>query len=100
MDIPTNRLPIPYSVVKHILLSLFSISPSHTRSADNAIKEMNRHEKEVLRAYERAVKYASHTESKTRIIITGDRATGEEHRSFFRFIGLTLLSLAYACVTL
>ncbi len=37
---------------------------------------MNRREKELIRAYIRALKYASHTESKARIVLTGARGTG------------------------
>ena len=45
--------------------------------ADQATREMNRKEKEIIRAYHRAVRYASHLESRVRIVLVGDTGTGE-----------------------
>ena len=38
---------------------------------------MNRKEKSVIRAYLRAVRHASHPESRMRIVLVGDSGTGE-----------------------
>ena len=45
--------------------------------ADQATSEMNRKEKDIIRAYLRAVQYASHLESRVRIVLVGDTGTGE-----------------------
>ncbi len=37
---------------------------------------MNRKEKDIIRAYMKAVKQASHLESRVRIMLVGDRGTG------------------------
>ena len=44
--------------------------------ADRAIREMNRKEKDIVRAYFRAVKYASQIESRVRIMLIGDEESG------------------------
>ena len=38
---------------------------------------MNRKEKDIIRAYLRAIRYASHLESRIRIVLVGDTGTGE-----------------------
>ena len=45
--------------------------------ADQATSEMNRKEKDIIRAYLRAIRYASHLESRIRIVLVGDTGTGE-----------------------
>ena len=50
-------------------------------AADRAIREMNRKEKAVVRAYLRAVKYASQQESRVRIMLVGDCGSGESTAS-------------------
>ena len=50
---------------------------SFALAADQAISEMNRKEKDIIRAYRRAVRYASHLESRVRIMLVGDTGTGE-----------------------
>ena len=47
--------------------------------ADRAIREMNRKEKDIVRAYFRAVKYASQIESRVRIMLIGDEDSGNLH---------------------
>ena len=42
---------------------------------------MNRKEKDIVRAYFRAVKYASQIESRVRIMLIGDEDSGNTHRS-------------------
>lgn len=37
---------------------------------------MNQKEKEIIRAYRRAIRYASHLESRVRIVFVGDVGTG------------------------
>ena len=44
--------------------------------ADKAIREMNRKEKEIIRGYLNAVKYASQLESRVRIMLVGDTGSG------------------------
>ena len=46
-------------------------------AAEQATSEMNRKEKDIIRAYLRAVRYASHLESRVRIVLVGDTGTGE-----------------------
>lgn len=46
--------------------------------ADQATSEMNRKEKDIISAYLRAVCYASHLESRVRIVLVGDTGTGAE----------------------
>ena len=50
---------------------------THTYTADRAIREMNRKEKDVIRAFFRATKHAGHIESRVRLVISGDRGTGK-----------------------
>ena len=45
-------------------------------TADRAMREMNRKEKEIIKAYLMAVKYASQLESRVRIMLIGDRGSG------------------------
>ena len=63
-----------YTIVKHMH------THTHTlylpRLADRAIREMNRKEKDIVRAYFRAVKYASQIESRVRIMLIGDEESG------------------------
>lgn len=47
-------------------------------TADRAVREMNQKEKDIIRAYLKAVKYAHHLESRVRIMLIGDRDTGEQ----------------------
>ena len=46
-------------------------------AADQAISEMNRKEKDIIRAYLKALRYASHLESRVRIVLVGDTGTGK-----------------------
>ena len=50
---------------------------THIYTADRAIREMNRKEKDVIRAFFRATKHAGHIESRVRLVISGDRGTGK-----------------------
>ena len=61
------KLPLHYH--------FFSLHTS-TRTADRAIREMNRKEKDIVRAYIKAVKYASQIESRVRIMLIGDEESG------------------------
>lgn len=45
-------------------------------AADRAMREMNRKEKEIIKAYLKAVKYASQLESRVRIMLIGDGGSG------------------------
>ena len=45
-------------------------------TADRAMREMNRKEKEIIKAYLMAVKYASQLESRVRIMLIGDEGSG------------------------
>ena len=45
--------------------------------ADQAIRAMNRKEKDIVRAYYRALKYATHKEFRTRVFLIGDCGTGQ-----------------------
>ena len=44
--------------------------------AEKAILEMNRKEKDIVRGYLSAVKYASQLESRVRIMLIGDTGSG------------------------
>ena len=55
---------------------LHALTFSHLHTADRAIREMNRKEKDIVRAYFRAVKYASQIESRVRIMLIGDEESG------------------------
>ena len=57
----------PYGLYGHNSLS----------AADAATSEMNGKEKAIIRAYLRAVRYATHLESRVRIVLVGDSGTGE-----------------------
>ena len=46
--------------------------------ADKAIREMNRIEKNIVRGYLNAVKYASLLESRVRIVLVGDTGSGQQ----------------------
>lgn len=46
--------------------------------ADKAIREMNRKEKNIVRGYLNAVKFASQLESRVRIMLVGDTGSGEQ----------------------
>ena len=50
-----------------------------TCAADRAIREMNRKEKDIVRAYFKAVKYASQIESRVRIMLIGDEDSGNSN---------------------
>ena len=68
---PPARI-LPHPVILH------THTHTHTSSflADRAIREMNRKEKDIVRAYFRAVKYASQIESRVRIMLIGDEESG------------------------
>jgi len=53
-----------------------SDSPYMHFAADRAMREMNRKEKEIIKAYLKAVKYASQLESRVRIMLIGDGGSG------------------------
>ena len=63
--------------MKYTQVHTLAYMHAHTHTADRAICEMNRKEKEIIRAYLRAVKYASQLESRVRIMVIGDTETGE-----------------------
>ena len=63
-------------VYMKILTSLRSLIIVFVCVADRAIREMNRKEKDIVRAFFRAVKYASQIESRVRIMLIGDEETG------------------------
>ena len=64
-------LPQPYHYVNPAAHPYFS----HF-TADRAMREMNRKEKEIIKAYLKAVKYASQLESRVRIMLIGDGGSG------------------------
>lgn len=46
---------------------------------------MNQKEKDIIRAYLRAIRYASHLESRIRIVLLGDTGTGEPTITIIQF---------------
>ena len=69
-----NTYPQPDNV-----WGLLRFTPHYTYmyfAADRAMREMNRKEKEIIKAYLKAVKYASQLESRVRIMLIGDGGSG------------------------
>ena len=72
-------IAIPFCVPAVLICTTTTVHCSVCLSlhvADQATSEMNRKEKDIIRAYLRAVRYASHLESRVRIVLVGDTGTG------------------------
>ena len=73
---PPARI-LPHPVILHTHTNTHTYTHTHFLIlADRAIREMNRKEKDIVRAYFRAVKYASQIESRVRIMLIGDEESG------------------------
>ena len=88
------------STVRGLLCPVWQITALLTGTmyvfvADKAIREMNRKEKNIVRGYLNAVKYASQLESRVRVMFVGDTASGKEQNDLLGVDGGFKLPLAF-----